>query len=79
MKNKSDRKSQEPSYDFTHMWDIKLKATNEQIRQTKNYRPTTVWWLPEEWWVGGSKGWRTSNIWDMVMEKVLTLGGAHTM
>ena len=29
--NKSDRKSQEP-YDFTLMWDIKLKATNEQIR-----------------------------------------------
>ena len=28
--NKSDGKSQEP-YDFTHMWDIKLK-TNEQTR-----------------------------------------------
>ena len=31
--NKPDRKSQEP-HDFTPMWDIKLKATNEQIRQT---------------------------------------------
>ena len=30
---KSDRKSQEP-YDFTHMWDMKLKATNAQIRKT---------------------------------------------
>ena len=35
--NKSDRKSQKP-YDYTHMWDIKLKATNEQIRQTKTHR-----------------------------------------
>ena len=26
--NKSDRKSQEP-HDFIHMWDIKLKTTNE--------------------------------------------------
>ena len=33
--NKSARKSQEP-YDFTHKWDIKLKATKEQTRkQTK--------------------------------------------
>ena len=30
--NKSDGKSREP-YEFTHMWDIKLKATNEQARQ----------------------------------------------
>ena len=35
--NKSDGKSQEP-YDFTHMWDIKLKSTNEQTRQTKTSR-----------------------------------------
>ena len=30
--NKSDRKSWE-SYDFTYMWDIKLKVTNEQDEQ----------------------------------------------
>ena len=30
--NNSDRKSQEP-YDLTHVWDIKLKATNKQTRQ----------------------------------------------
>ena len=23
-------------YDFAHMWDIKLKATNEQTRKTNN-------------------------------------------
>ena len=27
--NKSDRKGQEP-HDFTHLWDLKLKATSEQ-------------------------------------------------
>ena len=31
-KSKSDRKNQEP-YDFTPMWDIKLKATKEQTRK----------------------------------------------
>ena len=30
--NNSDRKSQE-LYDLTHVWDIKLKATNKQTRQ----------------------------------------------
>ena len=44
-------------YDFTHMWDIKLKATNEQTRKTKNKQKsetqTTVWWLPEEKESGG--------------------------
>ena len=30
--NKSDKKNQEP-YDFTHMWNIKLKAKNEQTRE----------------------------------------------
>ena len=33
--NKSDRKRQE-SYDFTHMWDLKLKATKEQTRKKPN-------------------------------------------
>ena len=28
----SQKKSLEP-YDFTHMWDIKLEATNEQDKQ----------------------------------------------
>ena len=52
--NKSDRKSQE-WYDFTHMWDIKPKAANEQIRQANKKHSktqTTVWWLPERNRVG---------------------------
>ena len=31
--NKLDIKSQEP-YDSTHIWDIKVKATNKQKEQT---------------------------------------------
>ena len=31
--SRSDGKSQE-LYDITHMWDMKLKAKNEQMRQT---------------------------------------------
>ena len=31
--NKTGRKGQEPN-DFTHMWDVKQKATNEQMKQT---------------------------------------------
>ena len=37
-RNKSDGKTRKP-YDFTHMWDIKLEATNEQARQIKTHRP----------------------------------------
>ena len=37
MLSKSDRKSQEP-YDLTHRSDVKLKAANEQTRQTKPHR-----------------------------------------
>ena len=33
--NKSEIKSQEP-YDFSYMWDIKLKATSKQTRWTNN-------------------------------------------
>ena len=47
--NNSDRKSQEP-YDFICMWDIKLKATNEQTRQRNKQKAnidTIVWQLPE--------------------------------
>ena len=42
------------------MWDIGLKARNEQTRQTNknSEKQTTVWWLPEgrvsEW--RGGKG-----------------------
>ena len=44
-------------YDFTHLWDTKLKATNEHtIKQTKTQTQTTVWWLPEGKGVGGYKG-----------------------
>ena len=44
----SDRKSKEP-YGFTHMWNAKLKATNEQTKHAnKNSQvQTTVWQLPE--------------------------------
>lgn len=31
--SESDRRSQDP-YDFTLMWDLKLKARNEQTRQS---------------------------------------------
>lgn len=41
-RNRSDRKGQEP-YDFTHMGDIKQKATNKTNAQTQ----TTEDWLPE--------------------------------
>ena len=54
--NESDRKSQEP-YDFTDMCDIKMKATNDQTRQTKRLPKcidsTTVGWLSEERGWGG--------------------------
>ena len=46
VQNESDRKSQEPC-DFTNMWNIKLKRTNEHIRQRdkNSLIQTTVWWL----------------------------------
>ena len=34
-RNKSERKIQEP-YDFTHMWDIQAKATNEPKKTNKD-------------------------------------------
>ena len=70
--NRTNRKSQEP-YDFTHMWDIKLKATNDQTRQTnKNSQTqTTVGWLPEGRGIKGVKF--------VAMEEDLTLGGEHTI
>ena len=40
-RNKSDGKCQEP-YDFTYMWNIKLKATNEQARNTSKKLIDTV-------------------------------------
>ena len=45
--NKSDSKGQEP-YDFTHMRDIKQKATNEQTELTHLETQITAWWLPKE-------------------------------
>ena len=41
--SKSD-KGQEP-YDFTHMWDMKQKATIKPKKQTNSQTQTTVWWL----------------------------------
>ena len=37
--NKSDRKKSRPC-DFTHLWDIKLKATNQQTRKTNKFKDT---------------------------------------
>ena len=43
--DKSDGKSQEPC-DFVQMWDMKLKATNKQDRQTKPRKQRQqLWWL----------------------------------
>lgn len=37
MLNEISQKNQEP-YDFAHVWDIKLKATNEKTRKTKQQK-----------------------------------------
>ena len=41
--NKSDGKGQAP-WDFTHMWHVKQKATDEQTQQTSKVLDTTEWW-----------------------------------
>ena len=65
--SKSDRKRQGP-YDFTHRWDVKQKATNEQTKQTKKTQTqTTVLWLAE------GKVRRVKRVKYMVMEGDLTL------
>ena len=38
--NKADGKSQEP-YDYTHMWDIKLKTTDEKTTDEKTRQTNT--------------------------------------
>ena len=49
--NKSDRKSQDP-YNFTHMWDIKLKEqVNKQEKQTEIHRY-------RQWYGGYQRGGR---------------------
>ena len=54
--SESGRKSHE-TYDFTHMWGIKPKATNEQAWKTnKNSWTGTVWWLPEIRGGGNNRG-----------------------
>ena len=37
--NKSDRKKSRPC-DFTHLWDIKLKAANQQTMKTNKFKDT---------------------------------------
>lgn len=55
-------------YDFTHMWNKKLKVTNEQD-QKKSQIQKTVQCLKE----GKGK-------WDQIYgDRNLTLGGEHTM
>ena len=55
----------EGPYDFTHMWDIKLEATDEQAGQTigNSQTQTTVQWLPEgrAWVVKGKGGQEYGN------------------
>ena len=61
------------------MWDIKLKATNEQTGKTNKDAQTqmTVWWLP------GQKECRKigklERVKYMVTGDDLTLGCGHTM
>ena len=50
--NKSDRKSWKP-YDFTHMWDIRLKVTNKTNKNLETQ--TTVWWLGVKGQKGGGR------------------------
>ena len=49
----SDRKSQQP-YDFTHMWDIKLKATDKQTK-THRHRQQYGGYQREGGWGGGKE------------------------
>ena len=56
--NKSDGKRQEP-YDFIHMWDIKQKATNEQVKQQNkliDIEDRMVVTKGEQGWGGGRRG-----------------------
>ena len=61
------------------MWDIGLKARNEQTRQTiKNSETrTTVWWLPEEKGMGRFMKGRGGQV--RVMGGDVTWGGKHTV
>ena len=70
------KKSQGP-YDFTHMWDIKLKTTNKQTRQTKTHRHRQQYGSYQR--EGVLRGWwRVEGVENMVTE-ALTLDGGHTM
>ena len=59
--NKWHRKTQEP-YDFTHMWDIKLKETSEQTGKTSKHKligiDTSVLVSRGKGHEGGSKEYR---------------------
>ena len=61
------------------MWDIKLRTTNEQIRQTKrkSHRHRQHGSYQKERGVGGSPG--GEGVKCMVIEGDLTLAGEHTM
>lgn len=59
-------------YDFTPVWDIKLKAT-----QTSSQKQTTEGWLPWRWgWVGDKED---EGVDHMMTEGDWPLGGEHTM
>ena len=65
---------------FHSMWDIKLKATNKQDKQTnKNSQTqTTLWQLPEGKGIGGHGQVRVVGAKDIVTED-WTWGGRHTV
>lgn len=70
--DKSDRNGQE-SYDFTRVWGIKLKATNEHTKHLQ--MQTCAWWLPERVEVEGGK-WM-SGVSCVETEGDLTSEGEH--
>ena len=52
-RNNLEKKCQEPYY-FTHMWDIKVKATNKTKKQKKTHRQRQQYGSYQwEWVLGG--------------------------
>ena len=73
----SDRKNQE-LYGFTHMWDVKLKAANEQARpDTKGHRHRRPCGGYQREGGGAVVKGRGGQVYGK--EGDVTLGGGHTM
>ena len=60
------------NHDFTHIWDIQLKATRKTNKNSQ--AETTVWSLPERRRLGEAKG---KGVKCMAAEEDVTLGGGH--